>query len=62
MSTPSAFKVNVASAKLADELFKAGVPLIEQGVVVNGTRCFVFEVKPEHTRAARRILKNAFPR
>ena len=54
--------VYVSSAKLADRLFKAGVPLIDQGVLVGPPRTFVFEIRAEHVAAARKILGNAFPR
>ncbi len=52
--------IYIASAKLADALFKAGVPLIDQGVMLQGTYCFVFQVLPENKRAVRRILKSAY--
>lgn len=57
---PSVIEVNVASSALADQLFKLGVPLLAQGVVINGTRCFVFGVRPQDIAAARKVLKNAF--
>lgn len=59
MSTPDASKVYVASARLADKLVKLGVPILEQGVVVNNTRCFVFEKRPEYMRALKKVLGNA---
>jgi len=63
MSTPSASNlVYVASATLADALFKGGVPLIEQGVVMNGVRCFVFQIRPQDVRVARKVLQGAYPR
>jgi len=54
--------VYVASATLADALFKGGVPLIEQGVVMNGVRCFVFQIRPQDVRVARKVLQGAYPR
>lgn len=60
MTTPESSKVYINGAKLADALVKGGVPLYAQGVEVNGTRCFVFEVKPEYTRVLRKVLKNGF--
>lgn len=60
MTTPSTSNIHVASARLADQLVKLGVPLAAQGVVINGTRCFVFENKPEHTRALKQVLGNGY--
>ena len=60
MSTPSGSNIYVASARLADQLVKLGVPLLTQGVVINGVRCFVFESKPEHTRAFEKVLGRGY--
>lgn len=47
----------VASAKTADALLKAGFTLLEQGFVMNGHRCFRFEVKPGQGVLLERILR-----
>lgn len=46
----------IASPKKADELFKAGIALIEQGRLVNGHRVFVFEYGPGQSAIVRKIM------
>lgn len=50
MSTPEIFdRSYVSSSHIATQLAQLGVMPVEQGVVVNGARCFVYEWRPEHT-------------
>lgn len=60
MSTPSASEVVVASARLANALFQKGVPIKEQGRLINGVRCFVFERRPEYHSRFKEVLGSAY--
>lgn len=50
-------EITVASAKTADLLLKAGFELLQQGVITNGHRSFVFAVKPGQQALLDRTLR-----
>lgn len=60
MSTPSASEVLVASSRLANAIFQRGVPIKEQGRLVDGVRVFVFERRPEHHRVFKEVLRGSY--
>ncbi len=46
----------VVNSALADKLLKAGILLVEQGRVVDGNRCFVFNYSLGQSAIVRKIL------
>ncbi len=46
----------VVNSALADKLLKAGIALVEQGRVVDGNRCFVFQYGPGQSAIVKRII------
>jgi len=46
----------VVNSALADKLLKAGIALVEQGRIVDGNRCFVFQYGPGQSATVRKIV------
>lgn len=46
----------IINVNLANRLFNAGVKLIETSRIIDGNKCFVFEIKPGNQAIVNRIL------